>query len=556
MGLSASQARLLTLTTRLHTVEGEAQRLMAGKLRLSNDSDRVYQKYINALDEVTLKTRQINNATGDDCWINATVNSLMRYDASDETTGSVFYVQNMKDGTLYMPADICNFYDSASDERDFAEKFGVKYTRIDENESMIINYQNALKKGWDTLIAPTEEETEALLAAYDKAVDKDRSKKLLASTMLTNIPGISTDGLYETKALNDARATGFKNVIQNVISSTLYETAYTAAERGVIEAAYDMASGSADATYPEDTVTATDFNGGTKTTTVTYLMSEIKATYNTKDYAKSEAKKFSGNDIFEMMLNGGTRTLTGTKRTTETYEYYFALPQTSTDVAYTNAEDIYDTAVINGSTAKSILNSYNSSITRYGEALTKIFTRVSNECTFEEDFLTTNGLTNQDIVNYRKYAEYKSDYEHYTPLITFVPDDKVKAEYYEQVYNAIKAAGGYTKIFDATAQSSSWVTNMVKSAQVILTTWDYETETLSKTADSLHYNLREIADNNAIEVAGQKYEDELTTINAKDARYDTRLEKLDSERSAITTEIESLKQVAKENVESTFKLYT
>ena len=42
MGMSASQARLLSLTARQHDVELRAQKLQADKLRLAADSDRVY----------------------------------------------------------------------------------------------------------------------------------------------------------------------------------------------------------------------------------------------------------------------------------------------------------------------------------------------------------------------------------------------------------------------------------------------------------------------------------------------------------------------------------
>ena len=49
MGMSASQARLLSLTARQHDVELRAQKLQADKLRLAADSDRVYLTYLNAL---------------------------------------------------------------------------------------------------------------------------------------------------------------------------------------------------------------------------------------------------------------------------------------------------------------------------------------------------------------------------------------------------------------------------------------------------------------------------------------------------------------------------
>ena len=62
MGMSSSQARLLTLTSRLHSIEHKAQKLEAEKLRLANDSDRVYENYLEKLDATKI---QYNTLTAD-----------------------------------------------------------------------------------------------------------------------------------------------------------------------------------------------------------------------------------------------------------------------------------------------------------------------------------------------------------------------------------------------------------------------------------------------------------------------------------------------------------
>ena len=45
-------------------------------------------------------------------------------------------------------------------------------------------------------------------------------------------------------------------------------------------------------------------------------------------------------------------------------------------------------------------------------------------------------------------------------------------------------------------------------------------------------------------------------IDNKDRKFDTDLAALDTERNAIKQEMETLKTVAKENVERTFKLFS
>ena len=44
MGMAASQARLLTITARMHDVEYKAQSIQNAKIQLSTQSDQVYQE--------------------------------------------------------------------------------------------------------------------------------------------------------------------------------------------------------------------------------------------------------------------------------------------------------------------------------------------------------------------------------------------------------------------------------------------------------------------------------------------------------------------------------
>jgi len=65
MGMSASQARLLTLTARIHDVENEAQRIQNQKLLLANDSDRAYNNYLDAVNKKYVQNAVFNPETGE-----------------------------------------------------------------------------------------------------------------------------------------------------------------------------------------------------------------------------------------------------------------------------------------------------------------------------------------------------------------------------------------------------------------------------------------------------------------------------------------------------------
>ena len=76
MGLSASQARLLNLTARMHDIEYKAQNLEAQKLQMANESTQVYQEYENALNKQKVQFKHIS-ADGSAEYTDASVNTLL-----------------------------------------------------------------------------------------------------------------------------------------------------------------------------------------------------------------------------------------------------------------------------------------------------------------------------------------------------------------------------------------------------------------------------------------------------------------------------------------------
>ena len=60
MGMAASQARLLTITARMHDVEYKAQSIQNAKIQLATQSDQVYNDYLEALNASTLTITDVN----------------------------------------------------------------------------------------------------------------------------------------------------------------------------------------------------------------------------------------------------------------------------------------------------------------------------------------------------------------------------------------------------------------------------------------------------------------------------------------------------------------
>ena len=102
MGLSSSQARLLSLTSRQHDIEYKAQKLEAQKLQMANESDQVYSEYEDALNASKIQLKTVGS-DGSSAYIDATYNNLV----------AAGYKLSSGSATLVSQADIDYFNSSA-----------------------------------------------------------------------------------------------------------------------------------------------------------------------------------------------------------------------------------------------------------------------------------------------------------------------------------------------------------------------------------------------------------------------------------------------------------
>ena len=143
--------------------------------------------------------------------------------------------------------------------------------------------------------------------------------------------------------------------------------------------------------------------------------------------------------------------------------------------------------------------------------------------------------------------------------------------YYENIFKQIEAAGGCVSItkFDGpmngdAANDSDWLKNQLesgrftieiakpdsKTGEVKLTTTSIATDTYVGTTTTTSI------DKKAYAKAEAQYEHDTKLIDAKDKKYDMDLSKLETERTALTTEYDSVKKVVSDNIERTFGIFS
>ena len=98
---------------------------------------------------------------------------------------------------------------------------------------------------------------------------------------------------------------------------------------------------------------------------------------------------------------------------------------------------------------------------------------------------------------------------------------------------------------------TEWLTNMVNSGCILICKQGKDSK-YYETSVAIDTGLQEVSDEKDLRKAEAKYEADMKKIDLKDRRYDTQLAALDNERNAIKAEMETLKTVAKDNVERTF----
>ena len=148
--------------------------------------------------------------------------------------------------------------------------------------------------------------------------------------------------------------------------------------------------------------------------------------------------------------------------------------------------------------------------------------------------------------------------------------DMTLFNYYVSVYNQIQLCGGCVSINDYNglngdaANDTDWLQSMVQCGQFSIEIIDTDPKTgkvsfdsTSPSSDScLAYTTTTLIDKRALAKAEAEYEHTLKDIDKKDQKFDLDLSKLETERTALTTEYESVKKVIEENIERTFGIFS
>ncbi len=169
MGMAASQARLLSITARIHDVEYQAQSIQNAKVQLATQSDQVYNDYMEALDAQTLTISTIG-VDGSKARITANFNNLFSSNRVRPADGSIYALRN-EQGKLVVENDVYNAYESfgGTDAYAFATYMLGGKASLDANASDFDNYRDNIHKKEEAVYQKNKDNTDKI--AKDSTID-------------------------------------------------------------------------------------------------------------------------------------------------------------------------------------------------------------------------------------------------------------------------------------------------------------------------------------------------------------------------------------------------
>ena len=556
MGLSASQAKLLSITARLSDNELRSQTITSAKMALANQTTEASRNYINALNETKL-TYSTYDLDGNKTYVPLTGSQLTTYGELKNQYGII----NTNGQILVSETDAAN-YTSSTNLNEFLTKYGIE--KIDSGKTQTVTnpeYADAYEE-WKIL--------------YDQWIVDEPQQ----SDYTKEITGTDT-ALYQTfmdasercyNAAIGGKASCYLHVLTHMIDLTIEEGGLFG---------WNFVG------YPKEKTTSTGDTVFIEDAFGSYINSDGK-TPNMQAVSDAIKDGYNGKTVYAAEDPDDTLTENSSKAEQLLSNYYYnedgekvlkTLEQKCIDLYY--VVENYEALGLNYN------NDLVPALQSFQQDMSLAFTQI---------------IPDEEAYN-NAYAEWSLrkptlDVPQTIEEIIYEYNDAEKAQWYVNLWHRMNGPsdekdgtitnteittteenGEYVTtqnettskrwdiLEDGLMNSAEWLKYALESGTVTLERVNFaenteESETGLQDAEwtSIIYSnatdISEETDEAAIAVAEAEYEQRTKEIEAKDTQYDNMLKLLDTEHSALQTEYESVKSVISKNIERTLKIYS
>ena len=620
MGMSASQARLLSITARLTDNELRSQTITNSKLRLAEKSSEASQEYMNALNSEKLTFRYYNN-NGESSSYNLTPALLYSY----EPLKNQYSLQNASGQNLVSATDAANFEKSAN-LSEFLSKYGLvestglnaTYQEEYKKYSQYVTDYNAWSKqsndynqyltdlaNYKTAYAIWEpknkayEEWEVKHAEWEK-----QHNQLNLAQEFENIVGSSDTATATGTSYCYAQAlngntdcyTHLLNLLLDYdgkrVNSKLHKTStgQSVSTNGLGGNTYSALSTEQKRIFAQISAAINDTNNDTNNNTTRYCDGDDDLSTLAKDNILNANQEPTDLD----KLKSDYKVKKDSEGVPEkdpagNYQYELkTLKEKAIDLLYIITHQNEDKFTVDRETMKNMLINFTE-----GD-MKKINTPEPEEPEKPGDEPKKPTAVAAPGKEPTKVNEPTQN------AFEFTINDKDKGQWYVNLWymmngsesaNKIKSstnsdgetiygiddnakktsAQNYKVIEDELLTSTDWLQFALKNGIVTLSQASYfnpaedSAKTSEYTAEGFYWSQKpytnasdiiSVQDDAAIARAEVKYKNATTEIENKDKKYDQDLKKLDTQHNALQTEYESLKNVIDKNVERSFKAFS
>lgn len=560
MGLAASQARLLLLTSRKNDVEGQMMSISNEKLSLSRQSAKLSQQYSDALNAQKL------------VWNTGTDSLDLSYGLlTTPTTLDGQYLLADPNGSIILDSTL-------------ASKLGL-------SDSGTASSFKSLYPSAGTFVAKcmgvTGADADTIITDANKMVQSGVSTDLSSSKFTTAYSDSDvfsylsdTDNGYTVPYFitgNDDEQTtyynnnGSPNVVQffhcpdtgNGLSSE-YKTAATAAVKSFVS---NICSDSTDAilavldgkynysssTWDKIEAAATK----AKQDTVNFYGNNMQ---NGKYWVNSDSSDNSNNNTSKGIE--GSNAIADDTRAGE--ELYIDVSQiTKTFLAYFDAE----CDKINGGTGSNYTSEVGDYSIKYGTTHTQTGSSVSvvnGVYTTTPTYTDTTTATGSNSATQRKAVggtgtvcgeTVDSDIAVGDASEDLNKDgigDTYELKFYINMYNALANRGWQ---LNENVTNSKYMQNQIMYGNISVLQLTSEGNWSALSSNDVNSPLETVADDSGTNQAEAKYEASKDELDYKESKLDLQMNDLDTERSAIETEVDSVQKLINKNIEGSFKLF-
>lgn len=603
MGLSASQARLLSITQRINNNELQSEFISNSKIQLANQNVKASEKYINALGATKLEYISYNQ-TGIEENVAMTFNALNNYDPLKNQ-----YLLQNTEGQIYVNAtDKANF-EKSKDLYDFLNKYGLFERGKDEFAEENAAYQadhkawenerdayneymndfnakttpewtkyntdkaNWIQNQWDTYYNSAEYiEWEEKDAKYQAAVTAGDPY-----TIFSGIVGTSDapKSCY-SNALSNPTGSCYKHVLGYLINPTGSKNFTTSAGDTISVGSSDVSGSSLES----------DGNGQK---IANDMGSVINSTYSDGSYimvcdGDDDFNTDGNQNSLQAIIDGGgtpdklqilmsdyvydsaTNTATELKSVIQKAVDMMYIIKNQSEFSPTLTADMMKNLLINFTDGD--LKNTPTKPTKPPEPDLNypVPEPQPNKSLRDEPMPPQEELRIYDKPLAQWYTNlwYAMDGQAKSDEITSTYNDQAEFSHFT-VSNAAKTSDvttsnkNYILLEDTKASNSGWLQFALENGMVTISQATKQTNgdikwlgiEYSSTSD-----MREVEDSERISLAEAEYEKTVKEIQIEDKKLDQKIKKLDTEHSALEKELESIKGVMDKNTERSFATFS